>query len=173
MAGISADGHTLKRPYQKVTSVSSTAHQSTQELSKGLTYVFQHGTLKVISAYCLDIDQQHVYNSALQLQASCSGSACVTLTACVHSGVAASEVKRGVEFALQQRRLGRAVLVHCAHGHGRSAQVLIASMVMAGDAANIDAALSTLQATRPKCKLNRLQRSNLEEYLSSVDPPKH
>lgn len=109
----------------------------------------------------------------LHVQAFCPGGAYVTLTAEVHTGVAASDVKRGVEFALQQRRLGRAVLVHCAHGHGRSAQVLIASMVMAGDAASIDAALSTLQAARPKCKLNRLQRSNLEEYLSSVDPPKH
>lgn len=63
--------------------------------------------------------------------------------------------------------------MHCAHGHGRSAQVLLAAMVMAGDAATIDAGLTALQATRPKCKLNRVQRANLEEYLSSVDPPKH
>lgn len=90
-----------------------------------------------------------------------------------YTGVAPKDVGKGVDFALQQRRLGRAVLVHCAHGHGRSAQVLIAAMVMAGDAPNIDSALSTLQAARPKCKLNKCQRANLEVYLSSVDPPKH
>ena len=74
-------------------------------------------------------------------------------------------VARGVDFALQQRRLGRAVLVHCAHGHGRSAQVLLAAMLAAGVYKTHQEGLLALQAKRPKCKLNAAQRRNLELYL--------
>lgn len=77
-------------------------------------------------------------------------------------------VARGVDFALEQRRLGRAVLVHCAHGHGRSAQVLLAAMIAAGVYKTHQEGLRALQAKRPKCKLNRAQRNNLEAYLSKA-----
>lgn len=54
------------------------------------------------------------------------------------SGVSPSNIKKAVDFAMEQRRLGRAVLVHCAHGHGRSAGVILACMIVAGDVPNID-----------------------------------
>jgi protein-tyrosine phosphatase len=82
--------------------------------------------------------------------------------------VSPSNVKKAVDFALEQRRLGRAVLVHCAHGHGRSAEVLLACMIVAGELPNIDSGLKSIQAVRPKVKLNPVQRHNLEKYLSTV-----
>lgn len=36
---------------------------------------------------------------------------------------------QGVQWALAQRAAGRPVLVHCAHGHGRSATVLAAILI--------------------------------------------
>jgi protein-tyrosine phosphatase len=54
------------------------------------------------------------------------------------TGVSPSNIKKAVDFALEQRRLGRAVLVHCAHGHGRSAGVILACMIVAGEIDTID-----------------------------------
>jgi protein-tyrosine phosphatase len=54
------------------------------------------------------------------------------------AGVSPSNIKKGVDFALEQRRLGRAVLVHCAHGHGRSAGVILACMIVAGEVETIE-----------------------------------
>ncbi|KAI3436780.1 hypothetical protein D9Q98_006191 [Chlorella vulgaris] len=42
------------------------------------------------------------------------------------------QIEQGVQWALQQRSAGRPVLVHCAHGHGRSATVLGAILVAEG-----------------------------------------
>ena len=39
------------------------------------------------------------------------------------------QIEQGVQWALQQRAAGRPVLVHCAHGHGRSATVLAAILI--------------------------------------------
>ena len=41
----------------------------------------------------------------------------------------ASRPEQGVSWALAQRAAGRKVLVHCAHGHGRSATVLAAILI--------------------------------------------
>lgn len=86
---------------------------------------------------------------------------------CHRAGVSSRDVATGVEFALQQRRLGRAVLVHCAHGHGRSAEVLLACMMAEGIYGSHDEGLAAFQKLRPKCKLNGVQRRNLEAYLAS------
>jgi protein-tyrosine phosphatase len=82
--------------------------------------------------------------------------------------VSTSNVGEGVKYAMQQRSLGRAVLVHCAHGHGRSAEVLLACMITTGVYKNIDEGLAAFRKLRPKCKLNKPQRANLEAYLTSA-----
>lgn len=41
----------------------------------------------------------------------------------------AQQIEVGVQWALAQRAAGRPVLVHCAHGHGRSATVLAAILI--------------------------------------------
>lgn len=58
--------------------------------------------------------------------------------------------------------------MHCAHGHGRSAGVILGCMIVAGEFADIDEGLRQIQAVRPKVKLNRMQRGNLEKYLTTV-----
>lgn len=60
------------------------------------------------------------------------------------TGVSPSNIKKAVDFAQEQRRLGRAVLVHCAHGHGRSAGVILACMIVAGDIENIEEGVQLL-----------------------------
>lgn len=84
------------------------------------------------------------------------------------AGVNASNIKKAVDFALEQRKLGRAVLVHCAHGHGRSAGVILACMIVAGDVQTIEEGLRQIQEVRPKVKLNGMQRRNLQKYLTTV-----
>eukprot|EP01025_Chloroclados_australasicus_P011368 TRINITY_DN14911_c0_g1_i1.p2 TRINITY_DN14911_c0_g1~~TRINITY_DN14911_c0_g1_i1.p2 ORF type:complete len:186 (-),score=15.68 TRINITY_DN14911_c0_g1_i1:287-793(-) len=83
-------------------------------------------------------------------------------------GVSPSHVKAGVDFAMHQRRLGRSVLVHCAHGHGRSVEVLMACLVIGGIFKTYEEALTAARSKRPKCKLNAAQRRNLEQYLASA-----
>lgn len=83
--------------------------------------------------------------------------------------MSADNVAKGVEFARQQRNLGRAVLVHCAHGHGRSAEVLLACMIAAGSYKTHQEGLAAYQKLRAKCKLNKSQQRNLEEYLARSD----
>lgn len=39
------------------------------------------------------------------------------------------QIEAGVQWALAQRASGLPVLVHCAHGHGRSATVLAAILI--------------------------------------------
>jgi hypothetical protein len=90
------------------------------------------------------------------------------------AGVTADNVRRGVEYALQQRNLGKAVLVHCAHGHGRSAEVLLGCMIASGLYKTHEEGLAAYKLLRKKCKLNKAQRRHLETYLEkvvSVVPP--
>ena len=74
-------------------------------------------------------------------------------------------IAEGVKWALEQRKLGRAVFVHCAHGHGRSMGVLCACLVQAGLFDTWQKALTAARAVRPKCKLNKSQQRSLEAYL--------
>jgi protein-tyrosine phosphatase len=84
------------------------------------------------------------------------------------AGVSVANLAKSMEFVQAQRRLGRAILVHCAHGHGRSAQVLLACMIALGFYKTHQEGLAALQKLRPKCKLNRPQLRNLELYLGGV-----
>ena len=42
------------------------------------------------------------------------------------------QIDRGTKWALEQRAAGRPVLVHCAHGHGRSLVLMCAILVVSG-----------------------------------------
>jgi protein-tyrosine phosphatase len=42
------------------------------------------------------------------------------------------EIDRGVKWALEQHVAGQPVLVHCAHGHGRSLVLMCAILVVNG-----------------------------------------
>lgn len=80
-------------------------------------------------------------------------------------------IERGVRWGVKQRRSGRHVLVHCAHGHGRSASVLCAALVREGAAPSWQAAERLLQRHRPRVHLNAWQRSCLAEWEARYERP--
>ncbi|GAB4820623.1 hypothetical protein N2152v2_007669 [Parachlorella kessleri] len=78
-------------------------------------------------------------------------------------------IEKGVQWAGEMRAAGRPVLVHCAHGHGRSATVLCAILMAEGQASSIDEAEALLMAKRPRVKLNERQRNALTKWLKKRD----
>ena len=59
------------------------------------------------------------------------------------------------------------ILIHCAHGRGRSTTVMCAAMVKMGMYANFEEALEKgIKPGRPVCKLNAMMRKNLTEWQS-------
>lgn len=57
------------------------------------------------------------------------------------------------------------ILIHCAHGRGRSTTVMCAALVKMGLFANWEEALEKgIRPGRPVCKLNKMMRKNLTEW---------
>ena len=57
------------------------------------------------------------------------------------------------------------ILIHCAHGRGRSTTVACAAMVKMGMYSNWEEALEVgIRPSRPVCKLNTMMRKNLTEW---------
>lgn len=57
------------------------------------------------------------------------------------------------------------ILIHCAHGRGRSTTVMCAALVKMGLFANYEEALEKgIKPGRPVCKLNKMMRTNLAEW---------
>ncbi|KAL9179808.1 hypothetical protein ACHAXT_007778 [Thalassiosira profunda] len=57
------------------------------------------------------------------------------------------------------------ILIHCAHGRGRSTTVMCAALVKMGMYANYEEALEQgIRPGRPCCKLNSMMRKNLAEW---------
>ncbi|KAL4444166.1 hypothetical protein ABPG75_011903 [Micractinium tetrahymenae] len=82
----------------------------------------------------------------------------------------ADEIQAAVFWALQQRRMGRAVLVYCTHGHGRSAAMAAAVLLAAGEASDAGAALSSVKAARPGACPNWRQEEALHEWAARYGP---
>ena len=57
------------------------------------------------------------------------------------------------------------ILIHCAHGRGRSTTIMCAALVKLGMFANFEEALEKgIRPVRPCCKLNTMMRENLTEW---------
>lgn len=57
------------------------------------------------------------------------------------------------------------ILIHCAHGRGRSTTVMCAALVKMGMYGNFeDALMKGIKPGRPVCKLNSMMRKNLTEW---------
>ena len=57
------------------------------------------------------------------------------------------------------------ILVHCAHGRGRSTTIMCAALVKMGMFANYEEALMKgIKPARPCCKLNSMMKANLTEW---------
>lgn len=76
-----------------------------------------------------------------------------------------AQIEQGVQFGVEQAATGRPVLVHCAHGHGRSATLLAAILIAEGTAQNIEQAEAIMKAARPKVRLNTRQRASLKQWV--------
>jgi protein-tyrosine phosphatase len=76
-----------------------------------------------------------------------------------------TQIDAGVNWALQQIEEGRSVLVHCAHGHGRSATLMSALLIAKGMAGDGIEAEALLKKERPRVRMNLRQKKALEEWL--------
>lgn len=60
---------------------------------------------------------------------------------------------------------GPQILIHCAHGRGRSTTVMCAALIKMGLFSNYEDALEKgIRPGRPVCKLNKMMRKNLAEW---------
>jgi len=83
------------------------------------------------------------------------------------AGPIPEQIDQGVAWALEQERSGRSVLIHCAHGHGRSATVLCAILIAKGEVNSIAGAEMMLKKERPRVRLNHRQRAMLTAWLEN------
>lgn len=70
---------------------------------------------------------------------------------------------RAARWLVEQRRAGP-VLVHCAHGHGRSATVLAAAWVLAGVQPSWQEAIQQMREARPSVRPNPAQVRSLRRW---------
>eukprot|EP00750_Incisomonas_marina_P012484 INCI16892.1.p1 GENE.INCI16892.1~~INCI16892.1.p1 ORF type:complete len:252 (-),score=27.42 INCI16892.1:175-930(-) len=84
-----------------------------------------------------------------------------------------AQFRRATDFVAEHRRHGRAVVVHCAFGVGRSTTMMIAAMRRLGLCESVDEGLALIRKKRSVCKLNSLMRAALGEWereLSKLSP---
>ncbi len=81
------------------------------------------------------------------------------------------QFRGAVAWVERQRRAGRAVLIHCAQGHGRSATVAAAVLCRLGLASDAEDALTQVLRARPRAKPSRAQTDALRRFLTASRPP--
>lgn len=75
-----------------------------------------------------------------------------------------ARLEKAAKFAVESRKKGD-VLIHCAHGRGRSTTVMCAALVKAGLYSTWQEAFEKgIKPFRPVCSLNRRMRNNLTEW---------
>ncbi len=121
----------------------------------------------------LDKDWGGVVDLTVEFPESCIDRTKSYLSAPTWDGVPLDPagLEKAATFAVEARKSGD-VMVHCAHGRGRSTTVMCACLVKAGLYDNWkDAFEKGIKPQRPVCKLNRRMRQNLEawqkEYVDS------
>jgi hypothetical protein len=76
------------------------------------------------------------------------------------------QIDDAVAWAQDQVHQGHQILIHCAHGHGRSATVLCAILIADGLAQSIAEAEAILKKQRPRVRLNVRQRAAVTEWFN-------
>lgn len=79
------------------------------------------------------------------------------------------QLELAAEFAVRRRAKGH-VIVHCAHGRGRSTTAMCACLVKAGVCKTWQEALSMIQSKRKVCRLNSKMRVALEAWQAAQWP---
>lgn len=83
------------------------------------------------------------------------------------------QLEEAANFGVAAKNQGGDVLVHCAHGRGRSTTVMCACLVKAGLFKNWEEAFEHgIKPGRPVCKLNKRMRENLTEWQSVYVNPR-
>ena len=76
-----------------------------------------------------------------------------------------AQLEEAANFAVHAKGQDGHILVHCAHGRGRSTTVMCACLVKAGLFSNWEEAFEKgIKPQRSVCKLNRRMRQNLSEW---------
>jgi hypothetical protein len=76
------------------------------------------------------------------------------------------QIEMGVRWALhQQMNKGHRVLIHCAHGHGRSGCMMAALLIAKGLAGTVLEAEAIMKKARPRVRLNARQRRAVETWV--------
>ena len=83
----------------------------------------------------------------------------------MRAGPTPEQIDEGVAWALKQESAGRPVLIHCAHGHGRSATLLCAILIAKGEVGGMAEAVAVLKESRPRVRLNTRQRAGLTQWV--------
>lgn len=81
------------------------------------------------------------------------------------------QLECAAKFAVERRAKGD-VIVHCAHGRGRSTTVMCACLVKAGQCKDWEEAFETIKAKRTCVKLNKRMREALTLWQASHDGKK-
>lgn len=74
-------------------------------------------------------------------------------------------IDRAVQWVLKEHADNRPVYIHCAHGHGRSATVLAATLIASGRADTAEEAVAIMRAARPRVRLNARQAAALRLWI--------
>lgn len=80
------------------------------------------------------------------------------------AGLTPEQIQDGVQWALAQRKADRAVASYCTHGHGRSAVLMCALLLAAGEVGSVEEARSRVKAARPGAEPNKRQWAALEHW---------
>lgn len=85
-----------------------------------------------------------------------------------NAGPTGAQIKLAVDFALDQKRQGHAVYIHCAHGHGRSVAVLVACLIMTKRCGSMEEGEQMVKRVRPRARLNAPQRKAIMEWTELI-----
>lgn len=114
----------------------------------------------------LDKDWSGIIDQTVEFPESCINRTKEYFLLPTWDGVPATpqQLEEAATFAVEARKHGD-VLVHCAHGRGRSTTVMCACLVKAGLFLTWQEAFEKgIKPNRPVCKLNSLMRNNLTEW---------
>jgi protein-tyrosine phosphatase len=118
-------------------------------------------------AHELDEDWAGVIDLTVEFPETCINRTTAYLSTPTWDGVpcTAEQLEEAANFAVAANKTGGAVLVHCAHGRGRSTTVMCACLVKAGLFRTWEEAFEKgIKPQRTVCKLNRRMKQALTEW---------